>query len=220
MNFTVGKNSKDWGEREERELKIWQETCFEIQSGPWQTFLLHGSDPQTPVENKNRRSQAKKLLPGHLVCSVGGEAHSRGPSWLYVHIGADSGGIRCGLIELRVVTGCPQTPSRSRSGPEFPNQTGFLLFHNGQVGRLWTATDGGEGALAKLRSWPWGVDSLEGAAAAPAHLVRTWKRWRGYGGPKEENEEHCCSVTLICSSHQAAGIPKAFQKLETQYTIS
>lgn len=165
---------------------------------------------------KQKQAQSgQKAAPWTPGLQFGGETHSRGPSWSYVHIGADSGGICCGLIELRVVTGCPRTPSRSRSGPEFPNQTGFLLFHNGQVGRLWTATDRGEGALAKLRSWPWGVDSLEGAAAAPAHLVRTWKRWRGYGGPREENEEHCCSVTLICSSHQAAGIPKAFQKLET-----
>ena len=144
MNFTVGKNSKDWGEREVRELKTWQETCFEIQCGPWQTFLLRDSDPRAPVESRNRCSQAEQLLPGHLVCSVVGEAQRRGPSCLYAQSGADLVSFLLAWFISRqslCVLGPPQGADQGQDSQIRPI---FFLFHNGRVGRLWTAIDKGE----------------------------------------------------------------------------
>lgn len=146
------------------------------------------------------------------MCRAVGEAHSRGLSLL---VGANQG-----ILYDRMATLCPQTPSRCRSVPEFPNQTGFLPFHKGQVGRLWTATDMGRRDLAKavtvkVTGVHWrpltGLNvplSLQGYSCTCLPSPGPERGWGGYGATSGEGDKPCCCLLFTQGCRVSQCLPQ------------
>lgn len=93
-----------------------------------------------------------------------------------------------GLLWPDVSQGGPHTPSRHRSMPEFPNQTGCLLFHNAQIGRLWAEADKGRRSPAKAVTEGHGGSPSGVAATTSTQLaqgLRVGWIWSDQGGEGE-----------------------------------